>query len=699
MPNTTAQKLREKICSFSYSSFALIAILTAMLAVLIFAYISFRGVAADNSANLQKSATNISTTILESFDYTNQINNYIGQQITHHGAQDLKFILELFNETNRIRNRNSELFSWSSFDWVDAKNYQVINSKLGIHKNPKDMSGRQYAILSRQHPWTLQVSSTALGNPSQTWVIPAATGVTDKNGKYLGAISIGFDVSELSGRIEKKLDGKTSFVVLDQELKIVLQSVDIKLPRDSDFFQKNFNSEIFSTELGELKKEIEIGDIQLSQYKKISKYPYIILVGFNESFLSRQFNATVLPRLIEFICLAIFFLAILYLFEAEKKLRTSLRELVDSKNKILFSIAHDIKNQIFGISGLANLILDKKTRAEISANEDLKTIEVISDQSEELMEFVKDLLDSNQIERGEFRLGKIRENSVKNLIEEVVLISKSFAKSNRVSLKTNIENNLPKLRCDEHKMKEIFANLINNAIKYSNARSEVLIAAKYLTDSQKICIEITDSGYGMTDQEIIKYLSGDGKEIDKSEIAKKKKIDSYGIGMSIVLKLLELHKGEIKVESKKNLGTKISLFFNPQISFDSGQVSVKNNGKKILLVEDNPVNVKITKRLLEDSGYNVSNAENGQEALEILDRENFDLILMDCEMPILNGYETAKQIRALDKNYRSIPIIALTACDDEKSTKKATDSGMNFIIEKGSSKTNLLKTIEDFLLK
>ncbi len=689
--------MRKKIFSWGYLTFALVAILSVMLVVVIFAYISFRGALAESSISLQKSSKNIASAISESFDYANQINSHIGKQIAHHGARDLKFILELFHEADRIKNKNSELFSWSSFDWVDAKNYQTVNSKLGIRKDPPNMLGRQYVALSSKNPWVLQVSFPIFGDPSNSWVIPVGTGVVDEGGKYLGVITVGFDIAEFSRHVAQKLNSKASFVVLDQDLKIILQSVDIDLARDGDFFWKNFNPTIFAAESGVLEKEIKIGDISLSHYRKISKYPYIILTGFDKSFFYHQFNVLVLPRIIEFICLAIFFLIILYLFKVEKGLRIFLEKTSRDKERILFSIAHDIKNQIFGINGLANLILEKKTRPEISESENLRNVEMISDQSEELMDFVKELLDTHQIERGEFRLGKIKEYSAKSLVEEVVIANGSFAAINQVELRTKIENNLPKLRCDLHKMKEILTNLIINAIKYSRAKNEVLISVKYLEGAKQICIEIVDNGYGMSEQEVVKYLGGTGGEIDKSEIAKEKKIDSYGIGMSIVLKLIELHRGKLEVESKKDFGTKLFLYFG----VDDSRLAL-GTGKSILLVEDNPVNIKVTRRVLESSGYNVSHAENGREALEILDEENFDLILMDGEMPIMNGYEAAKAIREGSvfrnfKNYRSIPIIALTSFDGEKTVKKAVDSGMNCLIEKATSKINLLKTIENYL--
>lgn len=697
--------------SKDYLIFSLATVLLLMIGLAIFTYISFEGTKNENSTNLKKAAKDISSTISESFDYTNQINNYIGLQIIDRENRDLKFISKLLKEADRIKHRNSELFSWSSFDWVDARHYQTINSKLGIRKEPPNMSERQYTLLSPKSPWTLQVSFPTLGNPSNTWVIPAATGVVDKNGKYLGSIVVGFDINELNGQIKQRLGDKISFVVLDEKFRIILKSIDIELERDSDFFQKNLDQEHLKYSAGTI-EGLSLDRIKLSHYQRIEKYPYIILTGFNEQIFGHQFNSSILPRIIEFICLAIFFLIILYLFEekiasllrVEKNLRISLQKTNKDKEKILFSIAHDIKNHILAINGLANIILENKTNSEIPKNEDLKTTAMIADQSGELMEFVKDLLDHNQITAGEFRLKTIKDQQIKFLIQEVVSLLGNFAASNQINIKTNFEDNLPKLRCDEHKIKEILSNLITNAIKYSKVGSDIEVSAKYLADANKILIEILDSGYGMNKKELTKYLSGAGCEIDKSKLLKEKKIESHGIGMQIVLGLIKLHRAEIEVESKKNRGTKVSLFFHPQIlEKTKNSVANKNDSQlSILLVDDNLVNIKVMRRILENNGYNVTHAENGKEALEVLDKENFDLILMDCEMPIMNGYETSKIIREGKifknfKNHQLIPIIALTANNDQKTLDKVIDSGMTCLTEKAISKTELLKTIKDYL--
>lgn len=327
------------------------------------------------------------------------------------------------------------------------------------------------------------------------------------------------------------------------------------------------------------------------------------------------------------------------------------------------------------------------------------------------MDFVEDLLDTNQIESGDFALDKIQDCAIGDLIDRIILLNKSFAIRNKIHLKTEIENNLPKLRCDARRMKQILANLINNAVKYSKAEGDVVIKAKHLKEEHKIYLEIIDSGIGMSEEEIKMILSGNGKNIDKSSL---ENVDSHGIGMPIVLKLIELHQAKIEIESQKNIGTKIKLFFEIDPKnlkktertkiINQKEISLNNSpkNKKILIVEDNPVNIKVTARILGDFGYQTRHAENGLEALKILDEENFDLILMDVEMPIMNGYEATKQIREGKifrnfKNYQNIPILALTSSSEAKIIELAKSSGMNFHLEKSTSKTKLISTVDEWI--
>ncbi len=247
-------------------------------------------------------------------------------------------------------------------------------------------------------------------------------------------------------------------------------------------------------------------------------------------------------------------------------------------------------------------------------------------------------------------------------------------------------------------MKQILANLISNAIKYSQPQSVVVISCSHVLGQNKLCIEIADQGIGMDADELKMFLSESGKNIDKSDL---QNVDSYGIGIPIVFRLVELQGGKIEVVSKKNIGTTIKLFFESAPNLENDKNYLPQN-KKILIVDDNLVNLKITTKILQSVGYQTKTAQNGKEVLKILDQENFDLILMDGEMPIMNGFEATKKIRdgkifKKFKQYQTIPIIALMANSNSQLIENALDCGMNICLEKSISKDNLLATIQKFL--
>lgn len=664
----------------------------------------------NNSQILKKEASNIHKTISESFNYSNKINSYLGRQISEHGSDDLDFILKIFRRADKIQNKNTQILSWSSFDWVDQNNLQLINSRIGIRKNPPNMSDRQYTIRSPQNPWTLQVSFPVLGNPSESLVIPAGTGVTDKNGEYLGTIVVGFDLAELSNMVEQRLNDPVSFVILDEDMNIIIQSKNNELPSGEDFYRKNLSKSFFNKNSGFIPGEnLNAGNVTYSFYQKFDDYPYIVLTGFDKAFFKKEFSTSILPIIVGFTSVTIFFLIILYVFKTrilflmnrERRLRNALQNINISRTKLIRAASHDLKNYIFGISGLSNLILQGKKKSEINTNEDFKMIEEISKQSEELMGFVEDLLDTNQNEIGEFSLGKIQVCNVADLAQRMVILNKNFALENHITLEAlNNGNDILNIKCDIRRLKQILNNLISNSIKYSNANTKVSVATSFLKDSKEICIEVCDDGIGMSKNEIEIALLGDGEKIDKSAL--NKIVDSHGIGMPIIKKLIDLHKGRLEINSKKGFGTKVSIYFkahNSSKNVESNDSFYEwSKNKSVLLAEDNPVGNKINTFLLRKIGFKVKHVENGEEAIKELDKHHFDLVFLDINMPILNGFETSKIIRNGNhfKKFKNkdIPIIIISA--DKYDLSELKHYGINAALSKPFSAKDLLDFVMEY---
>ncbi|MFT6107050.1 MAG: signal transduction histidine kinase [Rickettsiales bacterium] len=236
------------------------------------------------------------------------------------------------------------------------------------------------------------------------------------------------------------------------------------------------------------------------------------------------------------------------------------------KNQYLSNISHDLRNYISGISGLANIILEdissyqKKQIAQgIKPDRDLEEAsefaKMLAPYSHEAMQYVDDMLDISQIETGKFTLGSIEECDLKSVIDRLLIFNKSFIKNHQITAQTKIDPDIPKIKCDVRRLKQILTNLITNAVKYSpiNNVVEISVAAK----NNQIQIAISDCGIGMTKKEIAMALSGEGVKIDKSVLNKNVPLDSHGLGMPIVKQLVELMNGKMKIESTKGKGTNI----------------------------------------------------------------------------------------------------------------------------------------------
>ncbi len=695
-------------------------------------------------------------------------------------TKKIKKILSSF--VNSVNSQVDISITWNTFSWIDKNGQLLVDGVSGIVTKPVDLSGRDYLKITSKVPDTIVFGNPVIGMVSQRFILPVGMGVFSKKNHYLGTLVFGLDINRILEKIDKAVPREDFSFIIIKDSKVAFVSNNLQ-DKDSSFIEAQIakyelkqesldveqivsSQNLFSKSSGFVsvrkiknsplkvlvfydkeKSYQQIFDVALRQlflmllllfscavlfqiiYKKIVK-PISELSQFALKISQRDFSFTIdRPRGKELLDLYNTLNSVKAAFGREEVLlkrleitNSNLSKANEAKAEFLSKSSHDIKNYIFGIYGLAKLILDKKNKAQIRENDDLQMIEIISDQSAELMHFVEDLLDTSQIDSGEFSLEKIRECSVKDLIERIVLLNKSLALRNKVSIQTNIENNLPQLKCDPRRMKQILTNLIANAIKYSNAKTNVTVSAQYLAQKNQIYIEIADEGIGMTKEEVEMLFSGHGKDIDKSDV--NREIDSHGIGMSIVLKLVKLHHGEIKIDSQKGLGTRVKLHFNvgenfwnhavnddinqqvakvdsKSLSEASSEIKSQKN-KTILLVEDSPVNIKIISRILQNEGYKTRHVGNGKEAIRVLDEEEFDLILMDGEMPVMNGYEATKKIRQGEcfekfKNYKTIPIVALMSASDEKVIQKTKESGMNFHLEKSTSKTKLINAIESLL--
>lgn len=318
-----------------------------------------------------------------------------------------------------------------------------------------------------------------------------------------------------------------------------------------------------------------------------------------------------------------------------------------------------------------------------------------------LLSLVNDILQINKIEENKVVL----ESLTFNISDEINMIKNSLSflsqkNNNRISV--NIDSDIPEyLIGDKLRLAQILMNLISNALKFTK-NGEVLVVANLMKVEGKnhfIEFNIKDNGVGIAidDQNKIfeKFVQVGRKEED---------YQGTGLGLTIVKRLLGLFGSSITLKS--NLGEGTSFTFTIAFEYDPEktkslineiQVDLTSNQIfKILVVEDNRINQIVTKKIIEKNNYICEVVDDGYAALEILDNESFDIILMDINMPLLNGFETTKKIRSKGI---TTPIVALTAFDKDEITDEAISSGINDIIIKPFEPVKLFKIINCLIVE
>lgn len=515
----------------------------------------------------------IRSTLLNNFDYANRVNKRIIEKINYDKTKNLKNILNIFLAYEKTYLNNIDIFSWSSFDYVDNNNFQLVNTKLGIRKPPPNMSHRKYVVDCKKEPLKLKLSKITLGEPSETMTIPAGTGFLDKNNNFAGIIVVGFDINKLKNSIFNNLtDKKIDFTVIDFDGDFIMDSSGNKSYINDHFISKKTLQYLIDKPNSEF-NFIE-NNVRYNDFKILNDYGYIIFTGYDKNYLIQQFLINIKDYLVSFAIFLIFFLIILSIFKysifkiinEEKELSRQLQISNISKLNLIRATGHDLKNYIFGISGILKLLL----KEESINKESKELIKLADEQSDELVYFLEDLLDTNQNIDKNFGNEKFDKHNLNNLINRITLLNKSLILHNKINIIFDLDKDLKEIFCDGRRVKQILNNLLNNSIKYSPEKTSITFKTYNYQD--QIIFEIKDQGIGMTQKEIKHALEGNCQFIDKSQL--KKCYDSYGIGLKNVQELIKQNNATLEIESIKGQGSTFRITF-PMIGYSSSISNLK----------------------------------------------------------------------------------------------------------------------------
>lgn len=388
--------------------------------------------------------------------------------------------------------------------------------------------------------------------------------------------------------------------------------------------------------------------------------------------------------------------------EHMKDLEKSMKEVEAAnaaKTNFLFNMSHDIRTPMNAIIGFTDILENNQEDPKKRQN----CINKIKNASSTLLELINNVLDMSWIDSGKTKVDE-KACSVPRLYEDVASVFDIQMLEKDISFTLDVSIQHAYAYLDETLMKKVLINLISNAYKYTNAGGKVNVLVKELPclveDHVTYQTIVQDNGIGMS-KEFQKHLF---EEFSRERTTTESKVEGSGLGMAVVKKCVDLLDGTIEVDSEQDKGStfKVTMTHRKANQSDIKQPIVQEerisfDGKKILLAEDNDINSEIACEVLQQAGFEVVRVENGQECIEKLEAcpaHTFDVILMDVQMPIMNGYDATKEIRKLtDKEKASIPILALTANAFEEDKQAALKAGMNGHIAKPIDINKLMNEI------
>jgi signal transduction histidine kinase/CheY-like chemotaxis protein len=444
---------------------------------------------------------------------------------------------------------------------------------------------------------------------------------------------------------------------------------------------KKANNAAFNLELDEYKRQIEkIENEKISQYQSLKKSRIIVILFIVISFTLLLLIITLIKNI-----------------RFKKKLNLELlqaKEIAEEasllKTQFISTISHELRTPLYGVVGITNMLLEE--HKELSNSQHLSSLKF---SARYLLSLVNDILQINKIEENKVVL----ENLTFNISDEIAMIKNSLsflAQKNNNIISIFIDPTIPEyLIGDKLRLAQILMNLVSNALKFTkNGQVEIIVNLENTKGKfYYLEFQVKDNGVGIA-------------TVDQSKIFEKfvqvgRNDEDYqgtGLGLSIVKRLLGLFGTDILLQSNIGEGTSFSF----TISFECDLAKTKkiineiqvdltsSEIYKILIVEDNVINQLVTRKIIEKNNYLCTVVDDGFAAIQILQIEDFDLVLMDINMPLMNGFETTKRIRQLGIK---TPIVALTAFDKDEITDEAISSGMNDIIIKPFEPVKLFKII------